>query len=134
MKYHDQNARWEKRVFWLTLPTSISLFILKGSQDRNSNKAGTLRQHLKERPWRSAAPCLAPMSCSSCFHKEPRITSPGMAPPTMIQVFPYQLLTRKVPYRPAYNTSFFVCLFVFCFFFSKTGFLCVALAVLELTV
>jgi len=33
-----------KRFIWL--------FIMEGSQDRNSNRAGTWRQDLKQRPWR----------------------------------------------------------------------------------
>jgi hypothetical protein len=32
--------------------TSILLFITKGSQDRNSHRAGTWRQELMQRPWR----------------------------------------------------------------------------------
>ena len=40
--------------------TSILLFIIKGSQDRNSNRAGTWRQELMQRPWgRGAAYYLA---------------------------------------------------------------------------
>jgi hypothetical protein len=35
---------------------SFRLFlILKGSQDRNSNRAGTLRQELMQRVWEDAA-------------------------------------------------------------------------------
>jgi hypothetical protein len=34
--------------------TSTLLFITKGSQDRNSHKAGTWRQELMQRPWRGA--------------------------------------------------------------------------------
>jgi hypothetical protein len=32
-----------------------SLFIIKGSQDENSNRAGTWRQELVQRLWRGAA-------------------------------------------------------------------------------
>jgi hypothetical protein len=38
---------------------SIKLFITEGSQDRNSNRAGTWRQELMQRPWRGAAHWLA---------------------------------------------------------------------------
>ena len=31
--------------------TSTSLFITEGSQDRNSNQAGTWRQELMQEPW-----------------------------------------------------------------------------------
>ena len=33
--------------------TSILVFITKGSLDRHSNRAGTWRQELMQRPWRS---------------------------------------------------------------------------------
>jgi hypothetical protein len=39
--------------------TSISLFITKGSQNRNSNREGTWGQKLIQRPLRRAAPWLA---------------------------------------------------------------------------
>jgi hypothetical protein len=39
--------------------TSILLFITKGSQDRNSHRAGTWRQELMQMPWRDAAYWLA---------------------------------------------------------------------------
>jgi hypothetical protein len=38
---------------------STLLFIIKGSQDRNSNRAETWRQELMQRPWRGAAYWLA---------------------------------------------------------------------------
>jgi hypothetical protein len=65
----------EKRVYLAY--TSIFLFETEGSQDRNSNWTGTWRQELKQRPWSSW------VLLTSCFLAEPRITSPGMAPPTM---------------------------------------------------
>jgi len=34
---------------------STSQLIIKGSQDRNSSRAGTWRQELMQRPWRGAA-------------------------------------------------------------------------------
>ena len=45
----------EERVYL----TSTLLFITKGSQDRNSNKAGTWRQESMQRLWRVAAYWLA---------------------------------------------------------------------------
>ena len=47
----------EERVY--SAYTSTLLFITKGSQDRNSHRAGTWRQELMQRPWRSAAYWLA---------------------------------------------------------------------------
>jgi hypothetical protein len=35
--------------------SSTSQFIIEGSQDRNSSRAGTWRQELMQRPWRSTA-------------------------------------------------------------------------------
>ena len=43
----------EERVY--SAYTSTSLFITKGSQDRNLHRAGTWRQELIQRPWRNAA-------------------------------------------------------------------------------
>jgi hypothetical protein len=47
----------EGRVYLVN--TSVLVFIIKGSQDRNLNRAGTWRQELMQRPWRSAAYWLA---------------------------------------------------------------------------
>jgi hypothetical protein len=44
MKHHDQS----KEKVYLAY-TSIALFINKGSQDRNPNRAGTWRQELMQR-------------------------------------------------------------------------------------
>ena len=43
----------EERVYLAY--TSALLFITKGSQDRNSNRAAFWRQELMQRPWRRAA-------------------------------------------------------------------------------
>jgi hypothetical protein len=40
----------EERVY--SVYTFTLLFITKGSQDRNSHRAGTWRQELMQRPWR----------------------------------------------------------------------------------
>jgi hypothetical protein len=47
----------EERVY--SAYTSTLLFITKGSQDRNSHRAGNWRQELKQRPWRGDAYWLA---------------------------------------------------------------------------
>ena len=55
----------------------------EGSQDRNSNRAGSWRQELMQRPWRDAAYWLCfPMACSASFLVEPRTTSPRVVPTT----------------------------------------------------
>ena len=47
----------EERVY--SAYTSTLLFITKGSQDRNSHRAGTWRQELMQRPWRDVPYWLA---------------------------------------------------------------------------
>ena len=49
MKHHEQKQVVEEMVYWAY--RSIS----GGCQGRNSNKAGTWRQELMQRPWRGAA-------------------------------------------------------------------------------
>lgn len=41
------------------------------------------------------------MACATCFLREPRTTSPGIGPPTMGRVFPYQSLVKKMLHRPS---------------------------------
>jgi hypothetical protein len=45
--------------------TATALFIIEGSQDRNSSGAETWRQELVQRPWRGAAYWLSLMACSA---------------------------------------------------------------------
>ena len=87
MKHHDQKQVGEERAYLAY--TSISLFIIEGGQDRNSNMAGTWRQKLKG---------LLLVACSACFLTEPRTTSPELAPPTIEEPFPHQLLGKKMFY------------------------------------
>jgi hypothetical protein len=47
----------EERVY--SAYTSTALFITKGSQERNSTRAGIWRQELMQRPWRDAGDWLA---------------------------------------------------------------------------
>lgn len=58
MKSHNQRASWVERVYQVY--ASILLFTIEGSQGRNSNRTGTWRQELVERPWRGAEYLLAP--------------------------------------------------------------------------
>ena len=86
-KHHDERASWEERIY--SAYTSTWLFITKGSQDRNSNRAGTWRQELMQKPWRVLLTGLLPLPCSACFLIEPRPRSPGMEPPTMGWALPF---------------------------------------------
>jgi hypothetical protein len=88
MKHHDG----EERVY--SAYTSTSQFTIKGSQGRNSNRAGTWTQELMLRPWRTAAYRLAPPGGPPAqgWHY------PGWDGP-----FLHQSLIEKMPYRLAYS-------------------------------
>lgn len=121
---------WKERVYLAY--NSTTLFIIKGSQCRNSNRAGTWKQELTQSPWRSAA-------YPACFLTEAR-TCPGMAPPTVGWDFPRQSLIRKIPRRVANSLinfdfwffDWFLFLFWLWFCFFETESLCVVLTMLEL--
>ena len=80
-KHHDQRTICGgKGLFGLDF--HITLFLMEGSQDRNSDKAGTRRQELMQRPWRGTVYWLVPRgACSACCLIESRSTSPVVAPP-----------------------------------------------------
>lgn len=77
--------------------TSTSLFIIEGSQDRESNRAGAQRQELMQSPWKVLLAGLLPKTFSACFLIESRTTSQGMAPPTMSWALTHQSLIKKMP-------------------------------------
>ena len=88
-KHHDQKASWRRKgLFNLHLTL---LFITKGSQDRNSHKAGTWRQEWMQKPWRNAAYWLAPHGLFSllpyrtqdCWPRDDTIHN-GLGPPLLI--------------------------------------------------
>jgi hypothetical protein len=54
MTTSNSGRKW---FLWLMLPMVVTI---EGSQDRNSNRAGTWRQELMQRLWRSAAYWLVP--------------------------------------------------------------------------
>jgi len=58
MKHHDQKQVGEVRIY-LTY-TFASWSITEGTQDRNTTRAGTWRQELKQMPWSGAVFWLAP--------------------------------------------------------------------------
>jgi len=53
IKEHDHEQDWKEGVYLAY--TSISEFIIEGSQGRNTNRVGTWRQELMQRIWRGAA-------------------------------------------------------------------------------
>jgi hypothetical protein len=88
---HTTKVTWGKKGLFSLL---FHITVHYQSQDRNSSRAGTLRQELMQRPWRGATLCLAPHDLLA-FFIEPRTTSPGTAlQPQWIRPFP-----MKMPYK-----------------------------------
>jgi hypothetical protein len=91
----------EERVY--SAYTSTLLFITKGSQDRNSHRAGTWRQELMQSPWKGAAYWLAsPGLLSLLFYRtqdyQPRdgTTHNGPSNPwSLIEKMPYSWISWK---------------------------------------
>jgi hypothetical protein len=68
-----KDASWGEKVC-LTY-TSMLMFTTEGSQDRNSNRAGTRRQGLMQRSWgKTLLTDLLHMASSACLFIEPRTT------------------------------------------------------------
>jgi hypothetical protein len=82
-------AKGKERVYFAF--TSISLFTIKGSQNRNSKRAETRKQELRQRL--GLGLCLLTSSsrlAQPAFQQNPGSTSPGMAPPTVGRTLPSQ--------------------------------------------
>jgi hypothetical protein len=92
MRRHDQN----------TSLLSTSQFIIQGSQDRNSNRAGSWRQELMRRPWRvllaGLLSCLLGLLSYRTQNHQPKAT-----PTTIGWALPYQSLIKKTTYTLAYS-------------------------------
>jgi hypothetical protein len=73
--------------------TSISLFIIGGSQDRN--KAGTWSQELIQKPWKD----LVPHGLLSLLSSRIQDYLPRVELPTMGWPLPHQSLIKKTPTR-----------------------------------
>jgi hypothetical protein len=76
---YPKQPRTEKSLFTYFRVTSPSM---------TEVRAGTWRQGLMQKPWKSAA--LLTMACSACFLIQPTTTGPGVAPPTMGWALPCQ--------------------------------------------
>lgn len=63
-----------------------------------NQRAGSCRQELMQKSGWVLLPGLLSMSCSDCFLKEIRTTSPWMAPPTMGWTLPYRSLIKKMSF------------------------------------
>ena len=95
MKHHGPKVSWGgKGLFGLQ---TISLFIIAGSQDRNSNRVKNLEI---EADVELILTGQVSMACSACFLIEPRdgTTQNGLPPPP-----PCQVLIKKMSYRLAYS-------------------------------
>ena len=116
MKHHDQKQIGEEKVYLAY--TSTSLFIIKGSQDRNSSRAGTWRQELMQRPWRSAAYWLVSPGLLTllCYPGPPAQGCPYLQ-------WTHQSLIKKMPYRPACSQILWRLVFIFFLSFSLSFFL-----------
>jgi hypothetical protein len=67
---------------------STALFVIEKYADRNSNKTGTWRQKLMQRPWKSSVYCLVPRGLLSLISYRTQDTNSRMAPPTIGLVLP----------------------------------------------
>jgi hypothetical protein len=88
-RHHDQRASWEAWVY--LADTSISLFIIGGSQGRSKNRAETWRQELMQRPRRGVAYWLAPHGLLSLLSYRIQDHQPMVAPSIMGWALPHQL-------------------------------------------
>lgn len=98
VKHMTKKQVGEEKVY--STYTSTLMFITKGSQDRNSHRAGIWRQELMQRPMRGAAYWIALHGvCSAFFLTEPNPTNPGVAPSTMDWSLPHPSLVERMPYN-----------------------------------
>jgi hypothetical protein len=86
----------------------LMISVIEGSQNRNSDRAGTWRQELMQRPWRGSPYWLAPHGFRSLLSyrtqdHQPRdgITHGGLSSPPP----PHQSLIKKIPCRLVYLQS-----------------------------
>lgn len=69
-------------------------------KDRQELETGTQRQELKQRPWRNAAYCLAPLGLMSYFSYT---TWTGMAQPILGWALAHQLAVKKMLFTHAHR-------------------------------
>lgn len=92
-KHHDQKHVREERFYFAY--NSRYQCITKGSQDKNLNRLGTVRQELMQKPWRSTTYWSA-LYCQFTLHPEHQSTT---VPLTMGRVLPHQSFIKKLPYK-----------------------------------
>jgi len=98
MKHHNQKESWGGKclsvLYFHTLVPS-----LKEARTRNSNRTGTWRQELMQKPWKGAAYWLVHHGLLSllCYRTQDHQPRDGT---THRELGPhYQLLRKKMPYR-----------------------------------
>ena len=99
MKHMTKEQAGEERAYWVY--ASTALFIIKGSQDRTSNRARAWRLEPIQRPWRVLLIVL-PWLAQPAFLWSPR--SPARDGTTHNRLGPpHQSLIKKMLYRLAYS-------------------------------
>jgi hypothetical protein len=83
------------------------MFIIKRSQVRSSNRAGTWRQELMKRTTRVLLTGLLIVTCSACFLIEPRTTSPRTTSPKIDWILPHQLINQLIKCPTGLTTTLF---------------------------
>ena len=83
--------------------TSMSLFIIEGSQGRNSTTTESWKQELMSRQWRDASYWLAPSDLLSLHSYKTKDHKPRIGPTHTFLSHSAQSLIKKMPYRFAFN-------------------------------
>lgn len=99
-EHHDQKELGEKRLYVTLYHMTVqhsekSRWDLKQGRDPG---AGADAEAMEE----YSLQALLLMVCSACLLTAPRITSPGMATPTVSWALPHQSPIKTMPYRHAY--------------------------------
>jgi hypothetical protein len=80
--------------------------IIKGSQDRNSNKAGIWRQELTQRLWSNTAYWLAHHGSLSLLFRRTQDHQPRDGSSKTDWALLHQSLIKKMPYRFSYSSIY----------------------------
>jgi hypothetical protein len=111
VKHHDQKQLGRIGFLWLT-PPYIHIYLYPythtvhhlRSQDRKSNRAGTWRQELMQRPWRGAAYWLAPHLLLNLLSYRTQDHLPRSGPTH--NHTPHRSLVKKMPYSQILGRHF----------------------------
>lgn len=99
MQHHNQKASWGGKGLF------ILIFHINVHHQRKSGQGLKYSRNLEaganEEAWSGAASWLVLHALLSRFLIETKVTSSGMAPPTMGQTLLHHSLIKKMPYKPA---------------------------------